>query len=168
MEEGLLRTGGENAAQFAEYYRSKRLSEAVNRQYHRREPDPMVVGRGRGDGRFTAWLRARDADQPKDIDELATELADSWCLNNIDAVFTACSPHRVALCVLHLRNFYLEDFADSWWPCCPTGPAGWPSATPPHQKLADRCLPYAQGEPHPEITIKGAGPDPDYLARITE
>jgi hypothetical protein len=64
---------------------------------------------------FAAWPRSRDADRqelPDDVDELAAELADSWCLNDIDAVFATCAPHRVALCVLHMRGYYLDDFAD--------------------------------------------------------
>jgi hypothetical protein len=169
MEEGMLRIGGENAAQFAEYYRSKRLGDAVKQAmpWQGTRPDGgLDVATATVE--FTAWLRARDADQPKDIDELVTELADSWCINHIDAVFATCSPHRVALCVLHLRSFYLDDFAGQLVALLPdwTRWLAERNATPP--ELADRCLPYAQGEPHPEITIKGASPDPDYLARITE
>lgn len=38
------------------------------------------------------------------------------------------------------------------------------NATPP--ELADRCLPYAQGQPHPQI--KMGDREPDYLARVIE
>jgi hypothetical protein len=169
MEEGLLRSGGETAAQFAEYHRSRRLSEAVKQAMPRQGARPDGgLNVATATVEFTAWMRARDADQPTDIDELVTELADSWCLNNIDAVFTTCSPHRVALCVLHLRNFYLDDFADQLVALLPdwTRWLAERNATPP--ELADRCLPYAQGEPHPELKTEGAGPDPDYLARVIE
>jgi hypothetical protein len=169
VEDGLLRSGGENVEQFAEYYRSKRLGEAVKQTMPRQGTRPG----GRLDmasaaAEFTAWLRARDAELPKDIDELATELADSWNINNIDAVFATCSPHRVALCVLHLRNFYLDEFADQLVALLPdwTRWLAARNATPP--ELADRCLPYAQGQPHPEIKMNGIEPDPNYLARIIE
>jgi hypothetical protein len=39
------------------------------------------------------------------------------------------------------------------------------NATPP--ELADRCLPYAEGQAHPQITVDNRT-EPDYLARVTE
>lgn len=170
VEEGMLRSGGENVEQFAEYYRSKRLAEAVKQAIRQRETR-------RGGGldaataavEFTAWLRARHADQqelPEDVDELATELADSWFINGIDAVFTTCSPHRVALSVLHVRGYYLDDFADQLVALLPDW-TRWLAArndTPPD--LADRCVPYAEGQPHPQVGVDDIGPD--YLARVIE
>jgi hypothetical protein len=118
---------------------------------------------------FAAWLRARDADPqelPENVDELAIELADSWSINNIDAVFAACSPHRVALCVLHVRNYYLDEFADELMALLPewTRWLAARNATPP--ELADRCEPYAEGQPHPQTSGDDIGPD--YLARVIE
>jgi hypothetical protein len=167
VEEGVLRAGGEDAGQFGEYHRSKRLGQALTQS-----PTRAATSRRAGlDGRtavaeFTAWLRTHRDAPPPDLDELATELADSWCINHIDAVYATCSPHRVALCLLHMRNYYLDEFADQLiallpdWVC-------WlaeRNAIPPH--LADRCLPYAHGQPHAEV-----GDDdtrPHYLARVTE
>jgi hypothetical protein len=81
-------------------------------------------------------------------------------------VYATCSPHRVALCALHMRNYYTEEFADQLVALLPEWTRWWAerNATPP--ELADRCLPYAHGQPHPQI-----GRDDtkvDYLARVVE
>jgi hypothetical protein len=170
VEHGLLRASGESIEQFAEYHRSKRLAEAVLQAVPQRGTpsggglDAATAGR-----EFAVWLRAREADQqerPEDVDELATELADSWCLNGISAIFAACSPHRLALCVLHVRNFYLDEFADQLLALLPewTRWLAARNATPPD--LADRCLPYADGKPHPQVGEDDSRPD--YLARVIE
>jgi hypothetical protein len=118
---------------------------------------------------FAAWMRHHDAanqDLPEDLDELVPELADSWNINDVDALFATCSPHRVALCVLHVRGFYLGDFADQLVALLPEWTRWLASrnATPP--ELADRCLPYAKGKPHPQVAADEIGPG--YLARVTE
>jgi hypothetical protein len=97
---------------------------------------------------------------------LATELADSWHLNDIDAVFAACSPHRVALCLLHIRGYYLDEFAELLIDLLPDW-TRWLTARidmPP--ELADRCMPYAHGQPYPQLTTDDSGPN--YLARVSE
>jgi hypothetical protein len=43
VEMGFMRPGGENAEQLAEYHRSKRLAEAVNRRRPTRKPDQTPV-----------------------------------------------------------------------------------------------------------------------------
>jgi hypothetical protein len=169
-EEGIFRSGGENVEQFAEYHRSKRLGEAVKQAMHRQGTRPGgSVDAATAAIEFAAWLRARDTGQqelPENTDELAEELADSWCINNIDAVFAACSPHRVALCVLHLRNYYLDEFADQLVALLPewTRWLAARNATPP--ELAGRCAPYAEGKPHPQTG--GDDTEPNYLARVIE
>lgn len=169
-EEGPLRPGGESVAQFAEYYRSRRLGEVVRQAMRPRGTRPGGgLDAPTAAAEFTAWLRSRDADRPElpeDLDELAAELADSWCFNDIDAVFATCSPHRVALCVLHVRNYYLDEFADQLMTLLPEW-IRWlaaRNATPP--ELVDRCVPYAQGQPHPQVGVDDSAPD--YLARVTE
>ncbi|HKN52837.1 MAG TPA: hypothetical protein VJX66_10065, partial [Amycolatopsis sp.] len=149
FEQGAMRAGGESVEQFAEYHRSKRLGELVKQAVPRRgspPPDRGLVGAAAAD-EFAAWLRARDDDR-EDLDDLAAELADSWCISHIDAVYATCSPHRVALCVLHMRNFYLDGFADQLVALLPEWTrwlAAYNAALP---ELADRCLPYAHGQPH--------------------
>jgi hypothetical protein len=102
-EEGILRVGGENVEQLAEYHRGKRLGEVV-RQAMPQQERQSDGGLSSADaaGEFAGWLLAGDADGrelPEDLGELVAELVDSWNLNGIDMVFATCSPHRVALCV---------------------------------------------------------------------
>jgi hypothetical protein len=165
-----FRTGGESAEQFAESYRSQRLGEVVKRAVKRRGSPPnhsLYVATAAVE--FAAWLRARDADHQElsaEMAELVMELADSWCINGVGAVFATCSPHRVALCVWHVRNNYLEEFSEPMVALLPEW-TRWLAArngTPP--ELADRCLPYAQGEPHPQVGVDRS--EPNDLARVIE
>lgn len=66
----------------------------------------------------------------------------------------------------HVRDFYQDDFAADLVAMLPDWTA-WLAArngTPAH--LADRCRPYANGEPHKAIS--GDDRRPTYLARIAE
>jgi hypothetical protein len=173
-EMGFMRPGGENVEQLTEYHRSKRLAEAVNEAVERAVPRPNT----RSDAgltaataavEFAAWLRTRAPSQlgpPKNLEELIEELAGSWNLNSIDTVYATCSPHRVALCVLHMRNYYLDDFADQLVALLPDWTRWLATRNATAPELADRCQPYAHGRPHPQL-----GDDDtkvDYLARVIE
>ncbi|MGI8312202.1 hypothetical protein [Saccharopolyspora hattusasensis] len=171
FEMGFLYVGGESTEQLAEYYRSKRLAEIVKMAVRQREtlasPGLDVAT---ATTEFTAWLSARrnaaGQELPADVAELVPELADSWCINNIQAVFAVCSPHRVAWCAQHIRNCYEHKFAERLIALLPEW-IRWLAArneTPP--ELADRCLPYAQDEPYEQL---GDGPNgPDWLTRVIE
>ncbi|HSL08631.1 MAG TPA: hypothetical protein VK887_11770 [Pseudonocardiaceae bacterium] len=169
-ELGFMRSGGESVEQFAEYHRSKRLAEVVMRAVPRRGTQPGGgLTAASAAVEFAAWLRVRAADQqelPEGLDELTTELADSWNINNIDAVYATCSPHRVALCVPHMRNFYLDEFADQLVALLPDWTRWLATRNATAPELADRCLPYAHGQPHPQLDRDGD--EPDYLARVVE
>jgi len=170
VEAGFMRPGGENVEQFAEYHRSKRLAETVKRAVPRPKtrPDGGLTAAVAA-AEFAAWLRAHDSGQPEpmeDLDELVEELADSWNLNGIDAVYATCSPHRVALCALHLRNYYLHDFADKLVALLPAWVRWLATRNSAEPELIDRCLPSAHGRSHPQL-----GDDDtkvNYLARIIE
>lgn len=100
------------------------------------------------------------------MEELITELADSWRIDDPEALYSTCSPHRVAVTALHLRNFYIDEFADELIALLPDW-VGWLSmrnGTPPH--LAQRCQPYALGKPHAEVDTDDSMPN--YMARVTE
>jgi hypothetical protein len=169
-----MRPGGENVEQFTEYHRSRRLAEAVDDAVERAVPRPN----GRSDAgltaataavEFAAWLGARVPGQlepPENLEELVEELAGSWNLNSLDAIYPTCSPHRVALCMLHLRNYYLDDYADQLVALLPDWTQWLGTRNSIAPELADRCLPYAHGRPHPQL-----GNDDtkvDYLARVIE
>jgi hypothetical protein len=173
-EMGFLRPGGENVEQLTEYHRSKRLAEAVNEAVEQAVPRPNT----RSDAgltaataavEFAAWLRTRAPNRlqlPEDLEELVEELAGSWNVNSIDTVYATCSPHRVALCVLHMRNYYLDDFADQLVALLPDWTRWLATRNATASELADRCQPYAHGRPHPQL-----GDDDtkvDYLARVIE
>jgi len=67
--------------------------------------------------------------------------------------------------VLHIRDYYLDDFADQLLALLPawTTWLAQRNATPP--QLAERCQPYAHGKPHPQL---GDEHRPRYLARVIE
>jgi hypothetical protein len=168
-EEGFLRFGGENAAQFAEYHRSRRLAEAVIKAVGRRHAARRAdLDEATAVTQFTAWLREHRAGQPQpsNVDELVEELAESWCFDGPAALYGTCSPHRVALTVLHLRNYYQDDFAAELMELLPdwTSWLAERNGTPPH--LAERCRPYARGETH--AVVGSDDSRPNYLARVIE
>lgn len=168
-EEGFLRAGGESSEQFAEYHRSKRLAEAVLAAL-----GPIRADQRPGDlaasavEEFLTWLRDQRSGepQPDGLEEIAEELADSWCISSPGALYHTCSPHRVALTMLHLRNYYQDDFADQMIAMLPDWISWLAARSGTAPELAQRCRPYAHGQPYP-----GVGSDdsrPNYLARVTE
>jgi hypothetical protein len=169
VEEGFMRAGGENADQFAEYYRSKRLGEvAIETFGPRRAASHPDLDASTAAAEFAAWLRTHRGDQPPpaDLDELITELADSWRFAGPAGLYGTCSPHRVALTVLHLRNYYQDDFAAQLVALLPEWACWLAARNNTGPELADRCQPYASGEPHPDVGDDDSRPN--YLARVTE
>jgi hypothetical protein len=167
-EEGFLRPGGENADQLVEYYRGKRLAEAVisavrlSRPPRRADFDAAATAQ-----QFTAWLQAQRSDlEEVDLEELVTELADSWCVDGPAALYSTCSPHRIALTALHLRNYYQDDFATRLVALLPDW-AGWlAERNGTSAELAERCRPYALGKTHADVGSDRSRPN--YRARVLE
>ena len=171
-ELGMMNPGGENFQQLAEYHRSKRLAEAVidiTKPIHpKRTPARADLNPATAVAMFTAWLREHRPERSRQdgLDELIGELADSWFSDGPSDLFRTCSPHRVAFIAEHVGNFYEDDFAADLIALLPDWTT-WladRNATPAH--LADRCRPYAHGEPHIAFNTDSRGPY--YLARITE
>jgi hypothetical protein len=72
----------------------------------------------------------------------------------------------VALCLLHIRGYYLDEFAELLIDLLPDW-TRWLTARvgmPP--ELADHCMLYAHGQPYPQLTTDDSGPN--YLARVSE
>lgn len=168
-EEGILRVGGENAEQYAEYHRGKRLAEAARKATR---PTPAgtrtPLDAATAATEFADWLRENRADQPQptDLDELLTELADSWQIGDVAALHETCSPHRVALTVLHLSDYYDDEFAPQLVALLPDWISWLATRTGITPELADRCRPYALGETHVDVVADDSRPN--YLARVAE
>jgi hypothetical protein len=171
-EQGMMRPGGENVEQFAEYHRSKRLAEAVLAAVEASGQSPAAGQAGLDAAtaatRFTAWLRVQRSEQPLpvDLDDIVTELASSWQIAGPAALYSACSPHRVALAVDHMRGYYQDDFTADLVALLPDWTQWLAELNNTSPELAERCRPYAHGEPHPSIS-RGDN-DPQYLARVAE
>ncbi len=168
-EEGLFRAGGENAGQPAEYHRSRRLAETAIKSFGVRQAAPHTdLDDAGAAAEFTAWLRAHRADQPQpaELEELITELVDSWHIDGPAALYGTCSPHRIALTVLHLRNYYQDDFAAQLVALLPEWACWLAERNRTASELAERCRPYALGETHPDVGSDDSRPD--YRARVTE
>lgn len=178
-EEGILRPGGENTDQFAEYHRGMRLAEAARiAVMSLSDPEPETyLDAATAATQFAAWLREHragepgqpdqpDQPQPAELDEMITELANSWQISSPDALYPTCSPHRVAMTVLHLRDYYLDDFAAQLVALLPDWVRWLAARNGTPAELAERCQPYALGEPHTGVGLDGDRPN--YLARVTE
>jgi hypothetical protein len=180
-EEGFLRAGGEDAEQFAEYHRSKRLAEAaIEAVGPARAAQEADLDATTAATQFAAWLRAHRAgppqpaelevpaglEAPAQLEELVTELADSWRIESPTALYHTCSPHRVALTVLHVRNYYQDDFAAQLVALLPDWTSWLAASNRTAPELAERCRPYARGEPHAAVGSDDSSPN--YLARVTE
>ncbi|WP_250002914.1 hypothetical protein [Actinoplanes sp. M2I2] len=163
--EGLLAVGAETIAQHAEYFRSRRLAEALLDDASSYPVRPAVPGRPDA-ADFVAWQRNRPAEAaPDDLDDLAEALAEIWPAD-VSELYHCCSPHRVA----HVRLICGEEFEAGYadrvaallpdWVTWLADRAGTPA------DLLQHALPYAAGEIHPAL-----GDVPrlaDYQARVIE
>jgi hypothetical protein len=171
-EQGMMRPGGENVEQFAEYHRSKRLAQAVIDAVQPGRPHrtsaPADLDQTTAVALFPAWLREHRPDRSPqaDLEDLVTELADSWRISGPAVLYHTCSPHRVALVVEHVRGYYEDDFAADLITLLPDWTAWLADRNGMPAHLADRCRPYAQSGPHKAVSTGDRGPH--YLARITE
>ena len=170
---GMFEPGGENAEQFAEYHRSRRLADEVRASLGDFEiPDAAVRSQNpeaaEGARRFTDWLAEHRPNAPttRDRDEAIAALADDWFFDRVPGVSAGiCSPHRVALLAEHCRGFYREDFADQLMTLLPDWVAWFTESVGLSETLAARCLPYAEGAPHPSAAPRGGI---EMLARVEE
>jgi hypothetical protein len=171
-----LRVGGEDQEQYAEFLRSRRLGrtarEAVGKT--RGRPSVRLTADEAREG-FAQRLRRlghhdglAGADEgPAGAEDLAAELADSWSPHDHPTLYPFCSPHKVAVAVLHLRDFYKDDFAAELVAVLPEWIHFLAEHTAMPAELTERCLAYASGEPQfPGILDDHGRPDP--MARVTE
>ncbi|MFF5233861.1 hypothetical protein [Dactylosporangium sp. NPDC000521] len=170
-----IRIGGEDEEQYAEFLRSRRLGATARKAVRR--------VRGRAFARLTAAdakaqfaQRLRQTDHRGGIvgeeedagpDDLAMELAESWSPQDHPTLYPFCSPHKVAVAVLHLRDHYKEDFAAELVALLPEWIRFLAEHTAMPAELTERCLTYASGElQFPGILDDRGRPNP--MARIAE
>lgn len=163
-ELGMLRPGGENVEQFAEYHRSKRLAEVVLDADHPKPSSvPVEIDRETAADLFVAWSRERRPDwsRPDELEDLAAELAGSWRFGGAADLYRTCSPHRVALTVELARGSYEDDFAAGIVELLPDWTAWLAERHGTPAYLAERCLPAVHAPVNAEEEL-------NYLARTTE
>ncbi|MER7009167.1 hypothetical protein ABT297_39835 [Dactylosporangium sp. NPDC000555] len=106
-------------------------------------------------------------DGPVGVEELATELADSWSPREQPTLYPLCSPHKVAVAVLNLRDYYKDDFAAELVAVLPEWIRFLAEHTGMPAELTDRCLAYASGElQFPGILDERGRSNP--MARVAE
>jgi hypothetical protein len=170
---GMFEPGGESADQFAEYQRSRRLADETRASLGEFEiPDndarsrnPKAIEAAR---RFSAWLGEHRPDTPgnEDRDEAVATLADDWFFQRLPGMLAdTCSPHRVALFAEHCKGYYQEEFASRLTALLPDWVTWFAGSTGLPETLTARCLPYAEGAPHP-ATSEHDGIE--MLARVEE
>lgn len=173
-----LRPGGEDQDQYAEFLRSRRLGRIV-REAVRESRGQTSVRLTADDARkgFAQRLRqlgyhdgpAGDGtdEGPIGADEFAAELADSWFARHHPTLYPYCSPHKVAAVVLHLRDYYKDDYATELVAVLPEWIRFLAEHTGMTPELTERCLAYASGERQfPGILDDRGRSNP--MARVTE
>jgi hypothetical protein len=173
-----IRMGGENEAQYADFLRSRRLGrtarEAVRRARGRTsvrltaaEAKVGFADRLRQIGHHGGIVGDGEDAGPVDADELAAELADSWPPHDHPALYPFCSPHKVAMAVLHLRDFFKDDFAAELVAVLPEWIRFLAEHTATPSEATERCLAYASGERQfPGILDDDGRSNP--MARVSE
>jgi hypothetical protein len=152
-----IRMGGEDEAQYAEFLRSRRLGrtvrEAVRRVRGRTsvrltadEATVRFADRLRQIGYHDGILSDGEDAGPVGADELAAEMADSWPPHHHPALYPSCSPHKVAMTVLHLRDYFKDDFAAKLIAVLPEWIRFLAEHTSTPAEVTERCLAYASGE----------------------
>lgn len=160
-----IRIGGENEEQYAEFLRVRRLGRAAKEaaRVAAQEAAPDAHGRASlrltvddAQAEFAQRLRqlgyhdgpAGDGsdDGPLGAEELAAELADSWSPSGNSKLYPFCSPHKVAMAVPHLRDYYNDHFAAELVAVLPEWIRFLAEHTGMAAELTERCVAYASGE----------------------
>ncbi|MET7425386.1 hypothetical protein [Dactylosporangium sp. NPDC005555] len=173
-----IRIGGEDEEQYAEFLRSRRLSGAA-RKAVRRVRGPAFARLTVADAKAQFAQRLQQIDYrggivgegddagPIGPDELAEELAESWSPGDHPTLYPFCSPHKVAVAVVHLRDFFQDDFAAELVALLPEWIRFLAEHTAMPAELTERCLAYASGElQFPGILDDRGRSNP--MARVTE
>ncbi|GAA2669683.1 hypothetical protein [Actinoplanes palleronii] len=175
-----IRPGGEDQEQYAEFLRSRRLGRTVRQAAGLAQPSGRTFARLSADTaaeQFARRLRRLGHDNrpageasgegPAGATDLAAEMADSWSPREYPGLYPACSPHKVAAVVLHLRDFYKDDFAAELVAILPEWIRFLAEHTGMTADLTKRCVDYASGEPQFPGLLDEHG-RPSLMTRVTE
>jgi hypothetical protein len=169
-----VRRGGEDRSQYTEFLRSRRLGRIVRQAAGRSSGRTLPrLSPDTGAERFAQRLRQlghtdNSAEEgPARAGELAAEMAESWSPDGCPSLYAYCSPHKVAATVLHLRDFYQDDFAAELVGVLPDWIRFLAEHTGMTAELTDRCLAYASGDLEFPGLLDERG-QPDLMARVTE
>jgi hypothetical protein len=152
-----IRIGGEDQEQYAEFLRSRRLGRTARQAVRPVRGQACVrltvadakvrfAQRLRQIGYHTETAGDRPGEDPIGVDELAAEMAESWSPQDHPTLYPLCSPHKVAMAVLHLRDFYQDEFAAELVAVLPKWIGLLAEHTGMTTELTERCLAYASGE----------------------
>jgi hypothetical protein len=173
-----IRIGGEDEKQHAEFLRSRRLGRTVLEAVHRaRGRAPVRLTAADAELLFAQRLRQAgyqggaagngEGTDPVGADELAADMADSWSPRDHPTLYPFCSPHKVAVAVLHLRDYYQDDYASELVAVLPEWIRFLAEHTTTPAEPTERCLAFASGERQfPGILDDRGRPDP--MARVAE
>ncbi|MET0521529.1 MAG: hypothetical protein ABW156_06070 [Jiangellaceae bacterium] len=173
-----IRHGGETQAQYAEFLRSRRLGRTVRqaagpahgRNLPRLSADTAAeqfARRLRQLGHHEMPAGDKSDQRPATATDLATEMSESWFPREYPGLYPACSPHKVAVAVLHLRDYYKDEFAAELIAVLPEWIRFLAEHTGMTPDLTERCLAYASGE----LEFPGLLDEhrqPNLMARTTE
>jgi anti-anti-sigma factor len=88
----------------------------------------------------------RPDEGPAGADEHAAVMADCWSPRDHPTLYPFCSPHKVAVAVLHLRDYYKDDLAAELVAVLPEWIRFLAEHTCMAAELTERCLAYAAGD----------------------
>jgi hypothetical protein len=173
-----IRPGGEDQAQYAEFLRSRRLGRTIRQAAGQARGRTLArLSADTAAERFARRLRqlghhdrpaGDESDQgPAGAADLATEMAESWSPREHPGLYPYCSPHKVAAAVLHLRNYYKDDFAAELVAVLPEWIRFLAEHTGMTTDLTERCLAHASGELQFPGLLDERG-QPNLMARVTE
>jgi hypothetical protein len=83
-----------------------------------------------------------------------------------EELFGTCSPHRVGQLVPAVRDYYHDEYAERVLALLPEWISWLTERNGTPAELADRCRPYAQGEPYPGPVQQDG--HPEFMARVPE
>lgn len=168
------RFGGEDQSQYAEFLRGRRLGRTVRQAVGRSRGHTLVgLSADTARVRFAQRLRhlghqdGQASEGSAGAGDLAAEMAESWSPQGCPSLYPYCSPHKVAATVLHLRDYYRDEFVAELVAVLPEWIRFLAEHTGMTADLTERCLAYASGDREFPGLLDESGRS-DLMARVVE